>query len=310
MEEDVKKEEKKNNFSEKLRENPWILSTFVLGIFVAVLLIGSVGSFSFTGNVISANEAGTTLMNLYQAGGITGLSVDSVKDISGLYQVNLLYQGGVVPVYITKDGKYAGSLTPVDDSTSNAGINSGTGSYSGNVNVSEDNDAVLGNKNAPVTIIEFSDYQCPFCEKFWTETLPSIKSKYINTGKVKLVYRDFPLTSIHPLAEPAAEAAECVRKAAKGSDAAYFKYHDKIFGNQQDLGEDNLKLWAKQLGYDISSCLDSGEMRSEVQSDEQDGAAAGVSGTPAFFINGISVSGAQPFSVFEQIIEGELSKTA
>src|SRR3989338_7030937 len=93
--------------------------------------------------------------------------------------------------------------------------------------VTVDDDAVLGNKDAPVTIIEFSDYQCPFCRKFWTETLPSIQKKYIDTGKVKFVYRDLPLTSIHPSAQPAAEAANCVRE--KGGDEAYFKMHDKIF---------------------------------------------------------------------------------
>ena len=75
-------------------------------------------------------------------------------------------------------------------------------------NADADDDPVLGNKNAPVEIIEFSDYQCPFCRKFWTETLPSIKTEYIDTGKVKFVYRDFPLTSIHPSAEPAAEAGD------------------------------------------------------------------------------------------------------
>src|SRR3989304_1908007 len=91
------------------------------------------------------------------------------------------------------------------------------------VKASLDDDAVLGDKNAPVTIIEFSDYQCPFCRKFWTETLPSIKSQYVDTGKVKIVFRDFPLTSIHPSAQPAAEAAECVRE--QGGDKAYFEYH-------------------------------------------------------------------------------------
>jgi len=175
-----------------------------------------------------------------------------------------------------------------------------------NVQVSVDDDAVLGNKDAKVTIIEFSDYQCPFCGRFWSDTLPQIKSQYIDTKKVKLVYRDFPLTSIHPNAQPAAEAVECVRYVAKGSDEAYFKMHDKIFQNQQALSTENLKAWAKELGYDITSCLDSGKFRSEVQKDSSDGQSAGVQGTPAFFINGKLVSGAQPFSVFKQAIDAEL----
>src|SRR3989304_10036092 len=105
------------------------------------------------------------------------------------------------------------------------------------VKASLDDDAVLGDKNAPVTIIEFSDYQCVFCRKFWTETLPTIKSQYINAGKVKLVYRDFPIPSLHPMAQISAEAAECVRE--KGGNAAYFKYHDKVFGEQNVLDSGN-----------------------------------------------------------------------
>ncbi len=171
--------------------------------------------------------------------------------------------------------------------------------------VSADDDAVLGDKNAPVEIIEFSDYQCPFCARFWSDTLPSIKSEYIDAGKVKLVYRDFPLESIHPMALPAAVAAECVRE--KGGDSAYFEYHDKIFANQQALNSANLKAWAKELGHNIDSCLDSNKFANEVRKDTSDGSASGVQGTPAFFINGQLVSGAQPFSVFQQIIEAELS---
>ena len=173
------------------------------------------------------------------------------------------------------------------------------------VTVSEDDDAVLGDKNAPVTIIEFSDYQCPFCGRFYTETLPLIKKDYIDTGKVKLVYRDFPLTSIHPMAQPAAESAECVRE--KGGDSAYWKMHDKIFENQQSLSEENLKAWAKQLGQNIDSCLDSGKFKSEVQKDLNDATSAGGRGTPYFVINGKPLSGAQPYSAFKQVIDAELA---
>lgn len=176
------------------------------------------------------------------------------------------------------------------------------------VQASVDDDPVLGDPNAPVTMIEFSDYQCPFCGRFWSQTLPQLKKDYIDTGKVKFVYRDFPLTSIHQWAQQAAEAAECVRKVAGGSDEAYFKMHDKIFANQHSLNTDNLKAWAKELGYDISSCLDNGEMRSEVQKDLADAQAAGGRGTPYFVINGKPVSGAQPYAVFKQVIDAELAK--
>ena len=172
------------------------------------------------------------------------------------------------------------------------------------VDVSEDDDAFLGDKNAPVTIIEFSDFECPFCARFYKQTLPQLQRAYIDTGKVKLVYRDFPL-SFHPNAQKAAEAAECVRE--QGGDEAYFKMHDAIFENQPSLSESNLKVWAQDLGYDIDSCLDSDKFRSEVQKDFADGQAAGISGTPSFFINGQKLVGAQPFSAFQQIIEAELA---
>ncbi len=189
------------------------------------------------------------------------------------------------------------------------------------VTASADDDPVLGDEDAPVTIIEFSDYQCPFCRKFWTETLPSIKAEYIDTGKVKFVYRDFPLESIHPAATPAAEAANCVRE--QGGDEAYYEMHDKIFqeGNVLDggdpitgpvrgtaqFGATELKNWAQDIGYDIGSCLDSGKYKSEVQKDLADAQAAGGKGTPYFIINGKPLSGAQPFNAFKQVIDAELA---
>lgn len=169
--------------------------------------------------------------------------------------------------------------------------------------VTVDDDPVLGDKDAPVTIIEFSDYECPFCGRHFRETYPLIKKNYIDTGKVKLVYRDFPL-NFHPMAVPAAVAANCVRE--KGSDSAYWKMHDRIFENQQSLSNENLKKWAQELGYDIASCFDSGKYKEEVQKDVADGSAAGVQGTPGFFINGQQISGAQPYSVFQQAIDAAL----
>ena len=171
------------------------------------------------------------------------------------------------------------------------------------VTASADDDARIGNPNAPVEIIEFSDFQCPFCQR----VAPTVKQILDEYGdKVTFVYRDFPLTSIHPFAQPAAEAAECARKQG-GKDEAYFKMHDKIFENQQTLSNDNLKKWAKELGYNIDKCLDSGEFRSEVQKDLADGQAAGGQGTPYFVINGKPLSGAQPFAAFKQVIDAELT---
>lgn len=171
--------------------------------------------------------------------------------------------------------------------------------------VSVDDDPSKGMKNAPVTIIEFSDFQCPYCARFYSQTLPLIEDKYIKNGKVKLIYRDFPL-SFHNNAQKAAEAAECADEQNK-----FWDYHNKLFENQNALGTANLKQYAKDLGLDMQkfeSCLDLGKMASETQKDLSDASSYGVSGTPTFFINGISLVGSQPFSVFEQLIEQELNK--
>ncbi len=173
------------------------------------------------------------------------------------------------------------------------------------IEVSVDDDPVRGSENAPVTIIEFSEYQCPFCERFFRQTLPQIEENYIKTGKVKYVFRDFPL-GFHQNAQKAAEASECADEQGK-----FWEYHDKLFENQNALEVSSLKQYANDLGLnevEFNNCLDSGEMASEVEKDFTDGSQYGVSGTPAFFINGIELVGAQPYNAFEQIIEQELNK--
>ncbi len=167
-----------------------------------------------------------------------------------------------------------------------------------------DDDPVFGDPKAPVTIIEFSDFQCPFCGRFYTQTLPQIKKDYIDTGKVKLVYRDLPLP-FHEFAQKAAEAGECADEQGK-----FEEMHDKIFDNQASLSVDNLKIWAQQIGLDankFNSCLDSGQMAAEVAKDLADANAVGASGTPTFFINGKRLVGAQPFAAFKTVIDQELA---
>ena len=195
-------------------------------------------------------------------------------------------------------------VAPINDNNNNGDAGNNP---SAKVDVSAEDDAVLGNKNAPVTIIEFSDYECPFCGRHFTQTYPQLKKDYIDTGKVKIVFRDFPL-SFHQNAQKAAEAAECAGE--QGGDAVYFRMHDKLFQNQDSLSVDNYKKWAKEIGLDstkFNSCLDSGKMASEISKDMADGSSYGVQGTPAFFINGKLVSGAQPFSAFKQAIDAELN---
>ncbi len=166
-----------------------------------------------------------------------------------------------------------------------------------------DDDAVKGSPDAPVTIVEFSDFECPYCQRFSTQTLPKIDEQYIKTGKVKLVFRDFPLTS-HKNAQKAAEAAECA-----GDQGKFYEMHDVLFGKGVKGGVDSFKQYAVDLGLNSDSfndCLDSGKYQAETKKDMTDGSAAGVRGTPAFFVNGQLVSGAQPFENFERIIEQQL----
>src|SRR3989344_5579156 len=167
-----------------------------------------------------------------------------------------------------------------------------------------DDDAVKGDKDAPVTIVEWSDFECPFCARFYEQTLPSIEEEYIKTGKVKLVYRDFPL-SFHPQAQKAAEAAECA-----GEQGKYWEMHDLLFGEGVQGGVAGFKQYAKKLDLNsdkFDTCLDSGAMAGEVQSDMADGTAVGIQGTPGFIVNGKLISGAQPFAVFKQVIDAELN---
>ena len=167
-----------------------------------------------------------------------------------------------------------------------------------------DDDAVRGDKDAPVTIVEWSDFECPFCARFFEQALPSIEEEYIKTGKVKLVYRDFPL-SFHTNAQKAAEAAECA-----GEQGKYWEMHDLLFAQGVQGGVAGFKQYAKTLGLNTAkfdTCLDSGAMAGEVHQDMADGAAVGIQGTPGFIVNGKLVSGAQPFAVFKQVIDAELN---
>jgi len=182
--------------------------------------------------------------------------------------------------------------------------------------VSSDDDPFKGNPDAHITIIEFSDFQCPFCAQFHSSTLPQIQKNYVDTGKVKFVYRDFPITSIHPNAVPAAVAAECANE-----QGLFWQYHDKLFENQNSwerlVGENvvnEFKEYAADLGLitsQFNDCFDSAKYLEEVTQDLQDGMSYGVTGTPGFFIGNdqlgfTQVSGAQPYSVFQRVFDQQL----
>lgn len=163
-----------------------------------------------------------------------------------------------------------------------------------------------GSLEAPVTIVEYSDFACPFCGKFWKETLPQITKEYIDTGKVRFVYKDFPVVG----GEKAAEAAHCAEEQGK-----YWEYHDVLFGSQeQDRGNwANVSVhegYARDLGLNVAQfaeCFESSRYQEKVAMSTRESAQNGGTGTPFFLVNNTPVVGAQPFANFQQVIEQELS---
>ncbi len=169
-------------------------------------------------------------------------------------------------------------------------------------------DPVLGDAGAAVSIVEFSDFQCPFCKRAFDQSLSDFKnSDYFKSGEVNLIYKHFPLDSIHPQATPAAVAAECAK--AQGE---FWAFHDTIFQNQGAMSEGSYKQWASDLGLDtgsFSACFDSSDTLAKVRADLSAAQAAGGRGTPYFVVinnkNGKTqpVSGAVPFSKLEEAIQ-------
>jgi protein-disulfide isomerase len=159
-----------------------------------------------------------------------------------------------------------------------------------------------GPATAPVTIVEFSDFQCPFCSRL-VPTLDQVKEKY--GDKVRIVFRQYPLP-MHPNAQKAAEASLCANEQGK-----FWEMHDAMFKNQQELAVDNLKAKAAAIGLkaeEFNACLDSGKFAAKIQEDQKAGTAAGVSGTPAMFINGRFVNGAVPLEQVTSVIDDELRR--
>lgn len=243
-----------------------------------------------------------------------GLSTSSAILVGAiLISVSILMSSGVIklnPATTTTPTPAAGAqaATPAPQAPQ---------APSGPVKVSVGDAPILGDKNAKVTLIEFSDYECPFCKRHFTDVYPPLKKDYIDTGKVKLAFRNYPLPFHDPMATYEAKAALCARE--EGGDATYFKIHDEIFkqttSNGNGLTKDKIKQIALDLGLNadaLSSCADGTKYDAKVKSDIADGSAAGVSGTPSFFVgkssaNGIIegqiIVGAQPYSAFQAAID-------
>lgn len=188
-----------------------------------------------------------------------------------------------------------------------------------NVQTSIDDDPYLGDKDtAKIAIVEFSDFECPYCQRHWEETHAQLVENYVDTGEAILVFRDLPLTSIHPSAFPAAVAANCAGE--QGGDSVYFKYHDEIFSNGL-TSESQLEGFAQNIGLNVSqfnTCLASDKYDDEINADISDAASIGVQSTPGFVIgvldsdgnvDGVTVSGAQLYETFESVILTQLDRS-
>ena len=159
-----------------------------------------------------------------------------------------------------------------------------------------------GTAKAPVTIVKFEDFHCPFCKQV-QQTLAQLLSRY--SKEVKIVHRDFPIDSLHPQARKGHEAARCANDQGK-----FWIYHDKLYANAPKADTEDLKAYAKEAGLDLVAferCLSEGKYQGAVQKDVEEGTRIGVSGTPTFFINGRLFSGAQSLEAFVRVIEEELA---
>jgi len=224
---------------------------------------------------------------------------------AGRYLVTAAISAGVLIFALAffMAGFASHALLDEDGGSGDAG---GGGDGGGNAAIAEgvaDHDPAWGPKDAAVVVQEFADFQCPYCGKFALQTFPQIKEAY--GDKVRFVFRDFPLTSLHGSAQKAAEAGQCAQ-----DQGLFWEFHDLLFENQTALSISDLRGYAESVGADMNKfndCLDSGRNTREVLVDMQDGAKAGVTGTPAFLINGLLLSGAQPFAQFQQAIDAALA---
>ena len=161
----------------------------------------------------------------------------------------------------------------------------------------------IGPKDAPIVIVEFSDFQCPYCKQFFDETYKQLLAAY--PEKIRFVFRQLPLTSIHPEAFPAAEASMCANE-----QNSFWEYHDKVFENQDKLGRELYLQIASDLNLDMPAfedCIITGKFKAFVQQDSDYAVNLGIQSTPTFFINGLALVGAQPIETFKQVIDMELA---
>lgn len=234
------------------------------------------------------------LLGLIFSGGAGDSS--KVNDISAKVDALDNFFGTYVDGYVSPG---SGSAAPMPNQPA-----PGQPSTPTNLDPSIEGNFYLGDVNAPVTVVEFSDFRCSFCQRFYSQSFAQLKSEYVDTGLVRFVYKDFPVVG----GQEAAIAARCV--GAQGGNEMFFDYHDVVFDRQQMISSANLRSWAEDFNINMDqfdSCLQDPSSLAAVQADLAEGQRLGISGTPSFIINGELVVGAQPFSVIKQVIDSKLN---
>ncbi len=301
--------------------NAWKILTVIFALlFIAALFTRGFTLLNITGKaVLSEDEAKTKADDFIQKYlALPGVSIElkELSEVSGLYKLDITASGDGqsqdASAYISKDGKlFFLQAIPLDEIENLLNQQQASGDIQEigtptEIILSEDDDPSIGNKDAPVTILEFSDFECPFCARFVDDTFPEIKREYIDTGKVLFVFKDFPLINIHKDAFNAALAADCANEQGK-----FWEMHDLLFDNQRNLEKKDLKSYASKLKLDIAkfnSCLDSESYKDEISQDSAEATGLGITGTPTFIINGRQLKGAATFESFKEIIDEELAK--
>ena len=307
---------KERGLMSQMRSNPWMVSTVILGVlFLIVLFANTSGSFGAASSAKVGQDVVSYLNG--QTGG--GVVLNSVEREGSLYKITVNYQGSAVPLYATLDGKnLVPQVTPLDGSTTPANPSTPKGP----VNIDLGDAPVTGSANAKVTVVEFSDFSCPFCaaasgdnaeiaaslksrDSTWEPIVTNLMKDYVQTGRVRFAVK---YSMGHTGGHPAQIVAWCLNE-----QNLYWKFYPQAFAHQADV-EDAAKM--KALAQTIpgvnmaalQTCIDSGKYNSRFDKEQAEGAAAGAQGTPAFFINGQLVSGAVPYSQVKALIESELAK--
>lgn len=326
MAEEIKNEKTAKTTRKSSEKNIWRYTTIVLLVVVVLVLVAflwkpgetsSTSGISVAAQNQIANNA-VDFLNKNIIGGNTTASVDSVSETDGIVNITVLYQGQKIPIYATEDGKLLilpnGGIIDMTKPLPTANQTQTANQATVNLQI-PDFAPYTGSSSAKINIVEFADYQCPYCSDFFAKTEPQITQNYVSTGKVRYYFLDFAF--LGPDSVTLADGAWCANDQGK-----YYDYHDYVYSHQGQEGSswgtaDKIKAFAPSItGLNVqkfSACLDNKTYESRVNQLTQLGQSTGVTGTPAFFIGNsqigyVFVNGDLPYSTFQQDLDSQLAK--